>query len=853
MCNRFFSILAFLLAIGGLLVTLQPTQLAAQEPPPPFREGEVFAGVGNGEVRRFSPDGTLIQTLNTDSEGLYQTGMCFDSVGTLYTTNFDDGTMSKFDNSGNLLVYPWGGPFSQAPESCVLDADGNVYTGEVEGNNLLRKFSPEGELLAVFDVALEDRGVDWIDLAEDQCTMYYTSEGGRVKRFNVCTNTQLSDFAIGLAEPCYSLRIRPNGEVIVACEDLVYRLATDGTQIRTYPKSDYGENSFFFAMNLDPDGTTFWTAGFYTGNVYRINIETGALVSSFATGVSDSALGGLAVVGEIGAVLTDSDGDGLFDIWETQGIDTDGDGTIDLDLPAMGADPNKKDIFVEVDWMEEDDHTHKPIPGAIETIVESFANSPVDNGQGINLHVDVGPDSIDYVTGEPWGDRSGANEIPHEDAIGEGGQLHEALEELVNDHFALARHQAFHYAIFGHQFARKGVPVGNSGVSLPGTQWFLVTLGAATLNAPEGSEGEQAGTFMHELGHNLGLYHGGDQRESQYNYKPNYLSVMNYLFQFDGLIIDDEGGHYDYSRFDLPDLNEAQLSEPNGLGDSRVEDYGTKYHITPPYLCWPDSLALLNFTAVNTANGPINWDCDISIDEDPVQEDINNAGGNAQILPSYNDWANLIYTGGGIGQAGAAQPIEITEEDIEQAPEEITLEEALEIQQVGEPRVRLELDVTPDTVRAGGLITYTLTMTNVDAADVQGMTIVDTLPTNFSYVPGSTQGLTTEDPVVTGQELSWGSLEVSATTVTTLTFQAITSEMPGTYYSHVSGESTNGVVETLTNAAPVTVTEVNAVTLGWVTSGGAMVASLMVRLSLSLGMALVALGSLIYRQRKRSA
>ena len=37
---------------------------------------------------------------------------------------------------------------------------------------------------------------------------------------------------------------------------------------------------------------------------------------------------------------------------------------------------------------------------------------------------------------------------------------------------------------------------------------------------------------MHELGHNLGLRHGGDDLP---NFKPNYLSVMNYSFQLTGL------------------------------------------------------------------------------------------------------------------------------------------------------------------------------------------------------------------------------------------------------------------------------------------------------------------------------
>ena len=38
----------------------------------------------------------------------------------------------------------------------------------------------------------------------------------------------------------------------------------------------------------------------------------------------------------------------------------------------------------------------------------------------------------------------------------------------------------------------------------------------------------QAAAFMHELGHTLGLLHGGGD---DINFKPNYVSVMNYLWE----------------------------------------------------------------------------------------------------------------------------------------------------------------------------------------------------------------------------------------------------------------------------------------------------------------------------------
>ncbi|KYK24672.1 hypothetical protein AYK25_06015, partial [Thermoplasmatales archaeon SM1-50] len=44
-------------------------------------------------------------------------------------------------------------------------------------------------------------------------------------------------------------------------------------------------------------------------------------------------------------IIEDDDGDGLPNDWEIYGYDANGDGIIDVDLPAMGADPQHEDIF----------------------------------------------------------------------------------------------------------------------------------------------------------------------------------------------------------------------------------------------------------------------------------------------------------------------------------------------------------------------------------------------------------------------------------------------------------------------------------------------------------------------------
>ena len=85
-----------------------------------------------------------------------------------------------------------------------------------------------------------------------------------------------------------------------------------------------------------------------------------------------------------------------------------------------------------------------------------------------------------------------------------------------------------------------------SGVGeLPG-RFFMVTLGL--WDGLVGTEFMQASTTLHELGHNLGLWHGGAAPQFtnlsnarantfvQPNCKPNYFSIMSYVFQATGVI-----------------------------------------------------------------------------------------------------------------------------------------------------------------------------------------------------------------------------------------------------------------------------------------------------------------------------
>ncbi len=183
-------------------------------------------------------------------------------------------------------------------ESIVFDAAGNYYVGHADGNQDVQKFSPTDTPLATYDVEVEERGSDWIDLAADQKTLFYTSEGSTIKRFDVSTNTQLPDFATDLTQT-FALRLLPPGDgsngLLVANTVDIKRLDSNGEVVQTY---DAPDENFWFALNLDPNGTSFWSARHSSGNFYRFNIATGDIeLGPIDSGEGDS-IAGLCLKGE---------------------------------------------------------------------------------------------------------------------------------------------------------------------------------------------------------------------------------------------------------------------------------------------------------------------------------------------------------------------------------------------------------------------------------------------------------------------------------------------------------------------------------------------------------------------------
>ena len=296
--------LAVGVAVGFVAVALPMVHsLVASGEGVPFAVGDLFAAVGDGKIKHFDSTGRLVDTLDGRKVG-EGGGMAFDGRGNLFAANFSANAVTQFRSEGTL-VGDFGGGYESHPEAVVRDHLGNLYVGLNDGSRRLLKIDPEGNVVASFSPAVENRGIDWADLDADQCTLLYTSEGKLIKRFDVCRDEQLDDFATlpitgdnrtSPTSSAYAVRIRHNGEVMVATAQSVFRLGPGGDVLQTYTLPGTGQ---LLTLNLDADLAAFWTGDHVTGDVSKVEITSGAtLLTVDAAPEPGSLLGGFAVFGE---------------------------------------------------------------------------------------------------------------------------------------------------------------------------------------------------------------------------------------------------------------------------------------------------------------------------------------------------------------------------------------------------------------------------------------------------------------------------------------------------------------------------------------------------------------------------
>lgn len=257
----------------------------------------------------------------------------------------------------------------------------------------------------------------------------------------------------------------------------------------------------------------------------------------------------------------DGDGDGLLDTWETSGYTAPSGAQIDLG--ALGTNVWRKDILIETDWVS----VATPNNTIWATIEGVFDDAPVlnpDGSSGINAIIDRGQGAPLDEGGETLAAHTTMDFGPSSAAGYTDFYTYKA------NNFDSDRLELFHYGVFG-----RAMPGGFSG---RGEIWgndFQVTF---VTSWRWGLDVAEVGTFVHELGHNLALRHGGiDDGSVDANelFKPNMASTMNYRYQFPGVSDDcdytPEGGHT-YSQGWFRRVTESNVNESAGICDNNAFD-----------------------------------------------------------------------------------------------------------------------------------------------------------------------------------------------------------------------------------------------------------------------------------------
>ena len=386
----------------------------------------------------------------------------------------------------------------------------------------------------------------------------------------------------------------------------------------------------------------------------------------------------------------DTDGDGLPDCWEDgtwwadglPGIALDGVYTLGRQphLPTASryawtrteqrfesrqcADELNRDIFVEIDYME----FHRPRSDSVSDVVTAFANAPAFgplSGKcegagctpGVRLHVQVDEQitHVDKTALFPCTGPKGVNDADFDTT--KTARFGTLADRNSGATMLNAKRLAFHYGLFVHSQSPTPPATTNtsSGCAELFGNDFMVAMGSWTPPNPAipahpggvGSKSEQAGTFMHELGHNLGLRHGG---VDNINCKPHHVSVMNYAYQFPNSVPDRP---LNYSPLlgvaaPLPCGSPIPPGTPLGLNEARLDEregVGTCY---TGKIAFGPLVGVPPKPTIVAAGGAINWNKDTDSIDTNVSRDLtgmtSSSGGcpastTREFLEGSDDWA----------------------------------------------------------------------------------------------------------------------------------------------------------------------------------------------------------------------
>ena len=334
----------------------------------------------------------------------------------------------------------------------------------------------------------------------------------------------------------------------------------------------------------------------------------------------------------------DADGDGIPDSAEVSGGTYAG-----LDLYSLGARTSQKDIFIEVDAMDSADPAINLSAVSLQKVVDSFS------AKGISVHFDAGTRFSSSFSTANFNLGQGNSTVAYEICVGlnqttcsSNTSTRRSIYDWKSEYMDLRRRNIFHYMLMANSLNANGVGSGGGIAELPGNDIIITQarLPSQTIQQTNFIINIVASTIMHELGHNLGLRHGGDEN---LNDKPNYWSIMNYTYSLMGLDANAASAtayqRWRHARGDGTPASWNLTNSPFGSPSLFIMSYsdGTGINLNEGILS-----EAANIGRGADADAYADWNLSGTKTSGTVSRDLNGDGA-LTILRDYNDWGNIYY------------------------------------------------------------------------------------------------------------------------------------------------------------------------------------------------------------------